>query len=705
MVPRMRIPLFLRRAGVLVAALLLAGCRDGTGTQPNPTPGITALNPETVTQRSGPFTLAVNGSDFVQGSVVRWNGADRPTTYVSATQLTAAIPASDVEQAGVVQVSVFNPAPGGGASGAMPLEVRVAQNPAPVITGITPAALIAGTGGEITIRGTGFLPTSAVYLGNQQLQASYLSPTELRVTVTGAQVATGGEVRVVVVNPAHGGGVSPQATLLVNNPLPVAASLTPATTPAGQDSVVVRVTGSGFTPASVISISGGSRTTRFLSATQLETTLSADDVSGAGTHTVSVFNPGPGGGRSENLSLTLTVPQPVLTLLPSYGAHAARPGYALRVHGSGFLRSSVVRWNGVDRPTNYISRNRLEIAVTAADVAAPGTASITVHTPGGGTSQAAQLTVRAVPAATRTSLRTLNVPAVDMVYDAHSARLYVSLGAQTPRLNRILAIDPLTGAVTDSVIVGGDPGSLAVSDDGRTLWVELAATHQILPVSLPSLTPGVPFSTDGHYVAEIHPLPGSPGTIAVALENPWSSPRYRGVAVYDHGVRRAQTAASHIGSNSISWGEDETVIYGADGETSERGFRTLRVDASGVRETRMTGGMTWAYSRIRYASGRVYTNAGAVIDASRHQQVGSVPAGGMVLYPDAALGRLFYVSDGLFTAYDMNTFQTLGSFSVGGMFGEHPANARPRLVRWAPDGLAYRVDDTIVIFRSPLAGP
>ena len=46
--------------------------------------------------------------------MVRWNGADRTTTYVSATQLTAAILASDVEHPGRVWVNVFTPAPGGG---------------------------------------------------------------------------------------------------------------------------------------------------------------------------------------------------------------------------------------------------------------------------------------------------------------------------------------------------------------------------------------------------------------------------------------------------------------------------------------------------------------------------------------------------------------------------------------------------------------
>ena len=65
------------------------------------------------------FTLTVNGSNFVSGSVVRWNGANRTTTFVSATQLTAAIPAADIAAAGTASVTVQNPPPGGAVSNAL----------------------------------------------------------------------------------------------------------------------------------------------------------------------------------------------------------------------------------------------------------------------------------------------------------------------------------------------------------------------------------------------------------------------------------------------------------------------------------------------------------------------------------------------------------------------------------------------------------
>jgi hypothetical protein len=84
----------------------------------NPLPTTTSLNPASATAGGPGFTLTVNGGNFINGSVVRWNGANRVTTYISSTQLQAAIPATDIAVAGTAQVTVSNPASGGGQGGA-----------------------------------------------------------------------------------------------------------------------------------------------------------------------------------------------------------------------------------------------------------------------------------------------------------------------------------------------------------------------------------------------------------------------------------------------------------------------------------------------------------------------------------------------------------------------------------------------------------
>jgi Tol biopolymer transport system component len=85
----------------------------------NPAPVMITLTPSSATAGGAAFTLTVDGTDFVSGAEVHWNGVNRPTTFVNSTQLTAQITAADITTAGNAQVTVVNPAPGGGPSNAL----------------------------------------------------------------------------------------------------------------------------------------------------------------------------------------------------------------------------------------------------------------------------------------------------------------------------------------------------------------------------------------------------------------------------------------------------------------------------------------------------------------------------------------------------------------------------------------------------------
>ncbi len=103
------------------------GCADlqtGAFTIRNPAPEITNLAPSSAVAGSGALTLTVTGTGFINASIVRWNGNDRSTTFFSSTQLRAAIPASDLATPGTASVTVVNPAPGGGSSGALNFTIQ-----------------------------------------------------------------------------------------------------------------------------------------------------------------------------------------------------------------------------------------------------------------------------------------------------------------------------------------------------------------------------------------------------------------------------------------------------------------------------------------------------------------------------------------------------------------------------------------------------
>jgi len=87
------------------------------GSSVNPQPTLTSFSPASALAGGADFVLTVNGTGFVTGSVIRWNGADlAPTTYVNAGQISATVPAANIASAGTASVTVFNPSPGGGLS-------------------------------------------------------------------------------------------------------------------------------------------------------------------------------------------------------------------------------------------------------------------------------------------------------------------------------------------------------------------------------------------------------------------------------------------------------------------------------------------------------------------------------------------------------------------------------------------------------------
>lgn len=81
---------------------------DGFGSQGNTISNmqVTSLSPASALAGGQGFTLTINGSGFQSGDVVQWNGLSRATTFVSSSQLTADVLASDIASAGTAYVTV-----------------------------------------------------------------------------------------------------------------------------------------------------------------------------------------------------------------------------------------------------------------------------------------------------------------------------------------------------------------------------------------------------------------------------------------------------------------------------------------------------------------------------------------------------------------------------------------------------------------------
>ncbi len=141
---------------VLLPAVLLAIIPGSAHAQ---APTITSISPSTVEAGGTGFTLTVNGTGFVNGSLVEVNGTARATSFVSATQLTAGILAADIAAPGTDQINVLNQVVGGGGTSApFPLVVAAPGTP-PVLTSAAPGLTVQGAGRvQLTLQGANFRP-------------------------------------------------------------------------------------------------------------------------------------------------------------------------------------------------------------------------------------------------------------------------------------------------------------------------------------------------------------------------------------------------------------------------------------------------------------------------------------------------------------------------------------------------------------------
>ncbi len=100
----MRLLNIVRLATLCSLAFLVTGCSTSTEKRadtdspatPKPSLSIISISPNSVSARATAMTLTVNGTGFTTQTVIQVNGLNETTTYVSPTQVTALVAASQL---------------------------------------------------------------------------------------------------------------------------------------------------------------------------------------------------------------------------------------------------------------------------------------------------------------------------------------------------------------------------------------------------------------------------------------------------------------------------------------------------------------------------------------------------------------------------------------------------------------------------------
>jgi hypothetical protein len=290
----------------------------------NPVPAVFCLNPISIVTGGKDFSLIVYGINFTSQSRILWNGESRTTTYVSSTQLQAAITANDIKTAGTVNVSVTNPTPGGGQSNNGTISIVTLSPGAPTITSISPDNLPAGGDAvEVTVNGTGFTSGSEVQFNGQNRATKFISDKQLTATLLADDIAIGLTNAITVVNPslsnvesaiqihsmkeASEGPVSNTSVITVLNPVPLLTGVTPPSTKAGDGAISLITDGEKFVSNSKVRWNGLEKETTFTNKSRLGGKIVASDVEEEtkGNASITIANPGPGGGVSNALNFAI----------------------------------------------------------------------------------------------------------------------------------------------------------------------------------------------------------------------------------------------------------------------------------------------------------------------------------------------------------------------------------------------------------------
>lgn len=292
---------------VVFLAALLAGCQEQINF---PAPNATGISPTSMQAGQPAFTLTVTGGNFTPSSSVLWNGSPRATFFTSGSVLTAQITSADIQNAGTALVNVFTPSPGGGTSPIFPktLMFTIVGNasPVPTITSLSPSGVFAGSiAFALTVNGTNFVSQSMVTVNGTARATGFANSTSLVTTILASDIVSAGTLQIGVLNPLPNGGSSNVVLLNIKNPVPGNTSLTPTSVTAGSAGTTLVLTGSGYVPTSVVNINGVARATTFVSATEVDVTLTSGDFASAGINQVQVVNPIPGGGPSNMLTFAV----------------------------------------------------------------------------------------------------------------------------------------------------------------------------------------------------------------------------------------------------------------------------------------------------------------------------------------------------------------------------------------------------------------
>jgi hypothetical protein len=357
---------------------------------PDATVGVAYAQQLAATGGTAPYTWSLSsGSGLPPGLALGSNGSISGQASI-ATVFAFFVTANDATHA--VQKAFF-------------LTALPPTNPIPVLTAIDPTSAQQGSPTTtVTLTGSGFVPTSQANFDGAPLPTTFVNGTGLSAAIPAASLAVPGTHQISVSSPAPGGGVSANVafvvTAVVQNPVPIIASVSPTSIPVSAVDTNIAILGTNFIPSTSAAIGMQGISTSYVSTTELAATIPASYLATPATLQIGVYNPAPGGGFSVStvpVTVGSTNPLPTLSGLTPSSVAAGSAAFAVGLTGTNFVSGGQVFFGNTALATTINSATSATATVPATLVTTAGSANVTFinPTPGGGASAPLSFTISA----------------------------------------------------------------------------------------------------------------------------------------------------------------------------------------------------------------------------------------------------------------------------------------------------------------------
>lgn len=336
-----------------------------------------------------------------------------------------------------------------------------------------------------------------------------------------------------------------------------------------------------------------------------------------------------------------------------------------------FLKGSILSGHNTTTLLQKWSRSVPDISArdlvdTGIGLAAAGSASILLVGPG--VSAGGYVPPVAPPSIVQMAgAKTLALSTTEIVASPTGNKLYAVVPqSAAAHPGEVVRINPVSGVIEAGLFVGADPYRIAISEDGSRLMVGHCTANRLTEIRASDLSIAGTVQLDAdEWADDIAPVPGAPRAFAVVRKSACGGSYEQGIVIIKDGIVLPTATSGSSDPTVITFAGDPTRLYGYNNASTEFGFSTLAVDATGVRILSTVKEVFYGFGHEIVASGGlVYSSNGAVVSPTMSLSLGAVTAGQPVPVPTS--DRLITVSGSNIQEFDLDGFWTVKSTTFAG---------------------------------------